>query len=102
MGLGWKSLSASGAPPFWQTLAADGSWTNPVMSFVLTRCVTVSAVSTPLLPDDPLVDLQVRERYRGKRGPTRGGIHYGIFEHLFVHGGNRVYEHQWGSDLLAY
>ncbi|KAF8331904.1 acid protease [Cantharellus anzutake] len=37
MGLAWRSLAASGSTPFWQALVAGGSWTSPLMSFVLTR-----------------------------------------------------------------
>lgn len=37
MGLAWKSIAASGAQPFWQALAAGGSWDSPLMSLVLTR-----------------------------------------------------------------
>lgn len=39
MGLAWKSIAASGAQPFWQALAAGGSWDSPLMSLVLTRLV---------------------------------------------------------------
>jgi cathepsin D len=40
-GLGWKSIAASGAMPFWQTLASSGAWDEPVMAFQLTRCVQI-------------------------------------------------------------
>ena len=40
LGLAWQAIAASGATPFWQTLASSsGTWTDPVMSFQLTRCV---------------------------------------------------------------
>ena len=38
-GLGWQSIAASGAMPFWQTLAKGGAWDEPVMAFQLTRFV---------------------------------------------------------------
>ncbi|EIW79303.1 acid protease [Coniophora puteana RWD-64-598 SS2] len=37
IGLAWQSLASSGAMPLWQTLAAQGSWSEPVMAFQLTR-----------------------------------------------------------------
>ncbi|WWC91004.1 uncharacterized protein L201_005943 [Kwoniella dendrophila CBS 6074] len=37
MGLAWKSIASSKATPFWQALAASGSWNNPEMSFYLAR-----------------------------------------------------------------
>ncbi|WWC72882.1 uncharacterized protein I206_106846 [Kwoniella pini CBS 10737] len=37
MGLAWKSIAASGATPFWQALAASGSWTDSEMGFYLAR-----------------------------------------------------------------
>ncbi|WWC63811.1 uncharacterized protein I303_106416 [Kwoniella dejecticola CBS 10117] len=37
MGLAWKSIAASGATPFWQALAASGSWTDAEMGFYLAR-----------------------------------------------------------------
>ncbi|KAN0088860.1 Aspartic peptidase domain containing protein [Tylopilus felleus] len=37
IGLGWQSLSSSGAMPFWQSLAGGGSWDLPLMAFQLTR-----------------------------------------------------------------
>lgn len=42
MGLAWKSISSSGATPFWQTLAAGGAWDEPLMAFQLTRFVNQS------------------------------------------------------------
>jgi len=39
LGLAWQTIAASGAVPFWETLASGGAWTDPVMSFQLTRCV---------------------------------------------------------------
>ncbi|WVQ63697.1 uncharacterized protein L199_001850 [Kwoniella botswanensis] len=37
MGLAWKSIASSGATPFWQALAASGSWSDPEMGFYLAR-----------------------------------------------------------------
>lgn len=42
IGLAWKSLSSSGAMPFWQALASGGSWDSPLMAFQLTRYVEIS------------------------------------------------------------
>lgn len=39
LGLGWQSIASSGQPPFWQTLASKGAWSQPVMGFQLTRYV---------------------------------------------------------------
>ncbi|KAG2749602.1 acid protease [Suillus brevipes Sb2] len=36
-GLAWQSLAASGAMPFWQALARNGLWNEPLMAFQLTR-----------------------------------------------------------------
>ena len=44
MGLAWQSLASSGAMPLWQTLAAQGSWSEPVMAFQLTRFLNASNV----------------------------------------------------------
>jgi hypothetical protein len=37
MGLGFQTIASSGAFPFWETLAASGAWTEPLMAFQLTR-----------------------------------------------------------------
>ncbi|KAH0836420.1 aspartic peptidase domain-containing protein [Lanmaoa asiatica] len=37
LGLAWQSIASSGQPPFWQTLASQGAWSQPVMAFQLTR-----------------------------------------------------------------
>ncbi|OCF56098.1 endopeptidase [Kwoniella mangroviensis CBS 10435] len=37
MGLAWKSIASSEATPFWQALAASGSWSDPEMGFYLAR-----------------------------------------------------------------
>ncbi|KAJ7128318.1 hypothetical protein C8R44DRAFT_850853 [Mycena epipterygia] len=42
IGLGWQSLSTSGATPLWETLASGGSWDSPVMAFQLTRFLNQS------------------------------------------------------------
>jgi len=39
LGLGFSTISQSGATPFWQTLAASNAWDSPVMAFHLTRFV---------------------------------------------------------------
>lgn len=39
IGLGWQSIASSEAPPFWQTLASKGAWSQPVMGFQLTRYI---------------------------------------------------------------
>ncbi|KAG2346711.1 acid protease [Suillus weaverae] len=36
-GLAWQSLATSGAMPFWQALASNGQWSQPLMAFQLTR-----------------------------------------------------------------
>lgn len=46
MGLAWQSIAASGAEPFWQTLAASGVWDEPVMAFQITRFTNISQVRT--------------------------------------------------------
>ena len=42
MGLGWETIAASGATPMWETLARGNQWTDPVMSFFLTRFINVN------------------------------------------------------------
>ncbi|CUA78135.1 Cathepsin D [Rhizoctonia solani] len=42
MGLGWSSIASSGAVPLWETLAKNNQWTDPVMSFFLTRFIDVN------------------------------------------------------------
>ncbi|ORY24226.1 endopeptidase, partial [Naematelia encephala] len=37
MGLAWKSIAQSGATPFWEALAASGSWSSAEMGFFLQR-----------------------------------------------------------------
>ncbi|KAF8552734.1 acid protease [Imleria badia] len=49
MGLGWQTIASSNAPPFWQTLASKGTWSQPVMGFQLTRFVNDSS-ARPLEP----------------------------------------------------
>ncbi|KIM53136.1 hypothetical protein SCLCIDRAFT_139594 [Scleroderma citrinum Foug A] len=45
LGLAWQTIAASGATPFWQTLASSsGTWTDPVMSFQLTRFLNATNV----------------------------------------------------------
>lgn len=39
LGLGFQTIAASRATPFWQTLASQGAWDEPVMAFHLTRYV---------------------------------------------------------------
>ncbi|KAF9244096.1 aspartic peptidase domain-containing protein [Melanogaster broomeanus] len=49
LGLGWQSISSSGQTPFWETLASSGAWSEPVMTFQLTRFVN----STTAQPTEP-------------------------------------------------
>lgn len=37
LGLAYQTIAASKAVPFWQALVQGGSWSQPLMSFVLTR-----------------------------------------------------------------
>jgi len=46
MGLAWQAIAASGAVPFWQTLASSGAWDDPVMTFQITRFTNISQVKT--------------------------------------------------------
>lgn len=46
MGLAWQSIAASGAEPFWQTLASSGVWDEPLMAFQITRFTNISQVRT--------------------------------------------------------
>ncbi|KAG6374739.1 aspartic peptidase domain-containing protein [Boletus reticuloceps] len=39
LGLGWQSIAVSKEPPFWQTLASKGAWSEPVMGFHITRFI---------------------------------------------------------------
>jgi len=41
MGLGWSTIASSRATPFWETLARGSQWSEPVMSFFLTRFINV-------------------------------------------------------------
>jgi len=45
LGLAWHTIAASGVTLFWQTLASSGAWTDPAMSFQLTRCVLYMCTS---------------------------------------------------------
>ena len=42
LGLAWESLAATGATPFWQTLADSGTLAAPEMSFWFTRLISDS------------------------------------------------------------
>lgn len=44
LGLAWQTIASSGAAPFWETLASGGAWTDPVMSFQLTRFINATNV----------------------------------------------------------
>lgn len=44
LGLGWQTISSSGYAPLWQTLVSSGAWTDPLMSFQLTRFINASNV----------------------------------------------------------
>lgn len=46
MGLGWSSIASSGATPMWQTLAKGSQWSEPVMSFFLTRFINVNGAAS--------------------------------------------------------
>jgi len=46
MGLGWSTIAASGATPMWEALARGGQWTEPVMSFFLTRFINVNGAGS--------------------------------------------------------
>ncbi|QRV74112.1 aspartyl protease [Ceratobasidium sp. AG-Ba] len=46
MGLGWSTIASSGATPMWETLAKGNQWTEPVMSFFLTRFINVDNADT--------------------------------------------------------
>lgn len=44
LGLGWQAIASSGSTPFWETLASSGTWTDPLMSFQLTRFINATNV----------------------------------------------------------
>ncbi|CAE6437176.1 unnamed protein product [Rhizoctonia solani] len=46
LGLGWSTIASSGATPLWETLAKNGQWTDPVMSFFLTRFIDVNGANS--------------------------------------------------------
>ncbi|EIN09402.1 acid protease [Punctularia strigosozonata HHB-11173 SS5] len=46
MGLAWQTIASSGATPFWQQLAANSLWDEPVMAFQLTRFLNDSKAQT--------------------------------------------------------
>ncbi|TFK45733.1 acid protease [Heliocybe sulcata] len=50
MGLAWEALANTQSTPFWQTLASSGAWSDPVMTFQLTRQVTSCFVLQELEP----------------------------------------------------
>jgi cathepsin D len=50
MGLAFQTIASSGAKPFWQALADGGSWSEPLMSFYLTRFDNVTSGIKPELP----------------------------------------------------
>ncbi|KAF8998527.1 aspartic peptidase domain-containing protein [Cyathus striatus] len=49
LGLAYQSIATSGAMPFWETLASQGAWDEPLMGFHLTRYnnATVSSSEEP-------------------------------------------------------
>lgn len=50
MGLGFASIAASGATPFWQTLADnDGTLDSPLMAFQLTRFIDAATSTSNVL-----------------------------------------------------
>lgn len=46
LGLGWSTIASSGATPMWETLAKGSQWTNPMMSFFLTRFIDIQGANT--------------------------------------------------------
>jgi len=46
MGLAFSTLSTSKTMPFWETLASEGAWNEPLMAFHLTNFNGVSGTST--------------------------------------------------------
>ncbi|KNZ77400.1 Cathepsin D [Termitomyces sp. J132] len=46
LGLAFQTIAASGAVPFWQTLAASGAWDSPLMAFHLTRYLNDTTAQT--------------------------------------------------------
>lgn len=46
MGLAWSSIAQTGATPFWQALAASGTWTTQEMGVYMARWRGVSGVQT--------------------------------------------------------
>ncbi|KAK2465711.1 hypothetical protein APHAL10511_002255 [Amanita phalloides] len=46
LGLGFQTIAASRATPFWQTLVSQGAWDEPLMAFYLTRFNNVSSAQT--------------------------------------------------------
>jgi cathepsin D len=50
MGLAFQTIASSGAKPFWQALVDSGAWTQPLMSFVLTRYDNLRQGVKDLLP----------------------------------------------------
>ncbi|KIY53016.1 acid protease, partial [Fistulina hepatica ATCC 64428] len=66
MGFGFKTIAASGATPFWQTLAASGAWDSPLMSVQITRYLNDTSVQS-LEPGGTLTMGFVNESlYRGE------------------------------------
>ncbi|KAF5353146.1 hypothetical protein D9758_008755 [Tetrapyrgos nigripes] len=45
LGLGFETIAASKAPPFWESLVKNGAWDQPLMSFQLTRMQNVSSAT---------------------------------------------------------
>ncbi|TFK45718.1 acid protease [Heliocybe sulcata] len=50
MGLAWEGLSTSQSTPLWQNLASSRAWTDPVMTFQLTRFGNATGNVKPLEP----------------------------------------------------
>ena len=38
MGLAWTPLAQTMGTPWWQSLAEENAWTEPLFAFYLTRC----------------------------------------------------------------
>lgn len=80
LGLGWQNIASSGQPPFWQTLASKGAWSQPVMGFQFTRYVLRLIYSGCI--DRPLVSSMIRILVRWNREEASRWVHT-VEVHLF-------------------
>ncbi|KAF8757931.1 peptidase A1 family [Rhizoctonia solani] len=86
LGLGWSSIASSGATPFWETLVKNNQWTEPVMSFFLTRFTDVNGA---------------REREPGGEfmmGGTNTNLYTGDIDYVNIPSGQESY---WLIPLTA-